>query len=90
MARDILTGRQCSVLGAVHWFGDVQRAMLFPLDRDGGTAEDRKRLREVGRLTKRGYLRRGRLSKSGRGVVVAGEWNSGNEVLREMIRESKR
>ena len=50
--------------------------------------EERRYRREIRRLTRRGYLSRGRLSVRGKAVVNADWWE--NPVLREFVAESKR
>lgn len=92
--RDILTKRQIRVLNAVRWFGDVEQSHGLRIFRreisNPEFAQEKADRREIRRLTKRGYLSRGRLSRKGRGVTVADEWNTGIPILREMIMESKR
>ena len=88
---DIGTKNQIRVLNQINWCGDVERTYGSPIplgyDRDQRAWELGYR-REVRRLTRRGFLSRGRLTAKGKGVVNADWW--ANPVLREYVMESKR
>lgn len=88
---DILTKRQVTVLNQINWCGDVEKTYGAPIP-GGYTHEqadyERAYRGEIRRLTRRGYLSRGRLSARGKAVVNADWWT--NPVLREFVMESKR
>lgn len=77
MSSDILTRNQATVLHQINWFGDVERAYGTPIPsgctHDENEVERRYR-REIRRLTRRGYLSGGRLTKRGSRVVQAELW----------------
>lgn len=80
----ILTRRQRRILNAIAWRGDVSGAFLFTED---DRCEHSRSARDVRALTRRGYLAHNRLTRKGALDVRRREWDSGNPVLREMIRE---
>jgi len=87
----LLTKTQIRVLNQINWCGDVEKT--YGASIPGGYTraqadEERRYRREIRRLTRRGYLSRGRLSARGRAVVNADWWE--NPVLREFVAESKR
>lgn len=86
-ARDILTKRQRWLIGSTHWFGTALAAIPCGLMSDDFNELARRR-REVARLTRRGYLRRGRVTMRGHAVINAREWD--NPTLRALIKENGR
>lgn len=90
MGAEILTKRQRRALLIVEWFGCADRVDVEPPDTPEGVEENRRLRREVGRLTRRGYLAAGHLTRRGHRMCHRLTWDTGNGVLREMVMESKR